>query len=268
MQASSRKQSVVWGGLLILFGIFSLIEFYTDLSTQAWAGMLALAGLFALIVYLTDRSNRALLLPVYILWAIAATIVVADFNLLPQQVMGLFVMTLIAIPFLGVYLVDNANWWALIPAFALMVIGVLIVLVELNLAPGAFLGPVLFGAIALPFLIVYFRNRENWWALIPAYVLLALALMILLDEAGVLNDLLIPAYVMFAVAIPFFAVYANNRENWWALIPAGIVSLIGLGLLFAEAALELIVPFLMIIGGIWILLRQFRKRDSLNIDET
>jgi len=39
-------------------------------------------------------------------------------------------------------------------------------------------------------------------------------------------------------------------------------------LLFAEAALELIVPFLMIIGGIWILLRQFRKRDSLNIDET
>ena len=267
MQASSRKQSVVWGGLLILFGIFSLVEFYADLSSMAWAGMLALAGLFVLVVYITDRSNRTLLLPVYILWAIAATIVVTEFNLLPQQVMGLFVMTLIAIPFLGVYLIDNANWWALIPAFVLVVIGVMIVIVELNLAPEALLGPVMFGAIALPFLVVYFRNRENWWALIPAYVMLALALMILLDEANVLNDLLIPAYVMFAVAIPFFAVYANNRENWWALIPAGIVSLIGLGLLFAEAALELVVPFLMIIGGIWILLRQFRKQDSVSIDE-
>lgn len=268
MQTPSRKQSVVWGGLLILFGIFSLVEFYADLSSLAWAGMLALAGLFALIVYLTDRANRALLLPVYILWAIAATIVVFDLNLLPYQVMGLFVMTLIAIPFLAVYLVDNANWWALIPAFVLVVIGIMIVIVELNLAPEVLIGPVIFGAIALPFLIVYFRNRENWWALIPAYVMLALALMILLEEASVLNDLLIPAYVMFAVAIPFFAVYANNRENWWALIPAGIVSIVGLGLLFAEAALELVLPFLMIIGGIWILLRQFRKRDSISINET
>ena len=64
MQASTRKRSVVWGSLLILFGIFSLFEFYADLSSMVWAGMLALAGLFVLVVYLTDRSNRTLLLPV------------------------------------------------------------------------------------------------------------------------------------------------------------------------------------------------------------
>jgi threonine/homoserine/homoserine lactone efflux protein len=52
---------------------------------------------------------------------------------------------------------------------------------------------------------------------------------------GVLDDLLIPTYVMFAIAIPFFVVYARDTKQWWALIPGGIMVVIGLSFLVAEA---------------------------------
>jgi membrane protease YdiL (CAAX protease family) len=64
---------------------------------------------------------------------------------------------------------------------------------------------------ALPFLVVFLRDRNKWGGLIPAYVL-------------------------FAVAIPFFVVYARNSQQWWALIAGGILAVIGLPFLIAEAA--------------------------------
>ena len=67
---------------------------------------------------------------------------------------------------------------------------------------------------------------------------------------------------MTRVAVyPFFAVYLWNRQNWWALIPAGILLIIGFAFLLAEAAVELIIPTVLILVGIGILLRQFLRRE-------
>ena len=71
---------------------------------------------------------------------------------------------------------------------------------------------------------------------------------------------------MFSVAIPFFVIYARDRKQWWALIPGGITGLIGLALLVAEAAADLIVPALLIIVGTWILVRQFTRREPTAMD--
>jgi predicted membrane protein len=108
---------------------------------------------------------------------------------------------------------------------------------------------------------VYTRDRKQWWALIPAYVLLAVGLMVTLLESGILSDLLVPAYVMFAVAIPFLVVYARNRQHWWALIPSGILIVIGIAFLIAEAALEFILPVVFIILGVGILVRVFTRKE-------
>src|SRR5690606_41960036 len=51
---------------------------------------------------------------------------------------------------------------------------------------------------------------------------------------------IVGAYVMFAIALPFLYVYLRNRENWWALIPGGIMLTIGVGLL--AGAFEIIIP--------------------------
>jgi len=210
MKSGSRKQGIVWGGLLILFGVMALVEVYIDLNPWIWFIVLALAGLIVFLVFLTDRSDYSLLLATYILWVIAGLIGLLESNILSDPWIPLYVLS----------------------------------------------------AIALPFIVVYFRDRNQWWALIPAYVLLAVGLMVLLLESNVLGDLLVPAYVMFAIAIPFLVVFANNRKNWWALIPGGILAVIGTAFLIAEAALEYILPVVFIILGIGILVRVFTRKES------
>jgi hypothetical protein len=97
--------------------------------------------------------------------------------------------------------------------------------------------------------------------LIPAYVLLAVGVMIPLIEGGVLSDLLIPAYVLFAIAIPFLVVYARDPKQWWPLIPGGILALIGLSFLVAEAAVQYVGPAVLVLVGLWILARVFTRRE-------
>ena len=209
MKTQARRRDVVWGGLLLLFGVMALVETYTDLSAWVWVAVLAAAGLGVFGVYLTDRSDWGLLIPAYVLWAIAGLVGLVELNILRNESVATYVLA----------------------------------------------------AIALPFLVVYLRNRDQWWALIPAYVLVAVGVMVGLIGLGVLDDLLIPAYVMFAIAIPFFAVYARNTKQWWALIPGGIMAVIGLSFLIAEAAAQYIGPAVLILVGAWVLVRQFMRRE-------
>ena len=65
-------------------------------------------------------------------------------------------------------------------------------------------------AIALPFLGVYYRNRALWWALIPAYVMLAVVGVIALAEMAGASDNLVTAYVMFAIAVPVRHARSSN----------------------------------------------------------
>jgi hypothetical protein len=124
-----------------------------------------------------------------------------------------------------------------------------------------FIATYVLAAIALPFLVVFLRDRAQWWALIPAYVLVAVGLMVGLIEVGILNDLIIPAYVMFAIAIPFIVVYARDPRQWWALIPGGIMAIVGLAFLVAEAAAQYVAPVVLVLAGAWVLVRQFTRRE-------
>jgi hypothetical protein len=209
MQSQNKRQALVWGGLLILFGVMGLVATLTDLSAWIWVIILALAALAVFGVYLTDRSEPTLLIPAYVLWAVAGLVALTTLNVLRDEFIAMYVLV----------------------------------------------------AIALPFLVVFVRDRAQWWALIPAYVMLAVGLMVVLTASGILSELLIPAYVMFAIAIPFLAVYALNPKQWWPLIPGGIMAVIGLAFLVAEAALGYIAPAVLVLIGIWILVRQFIRKE-------
>jgi hypothetical protein len=210
MKSRSQKQALVWGGLFILVGVMGLVEAYIDLGSWVWVVVLAAAGLGVFGLYFSDRSEEWPLIPGYALWAVAGLIALVTLNVLQDEAVAFYVLT----------------------------------------------------AIALPFLVVYLRNRQQWWALIPAYVLLAVGLMIALIGAGILSDLLVPGYVMFAIAIPFFVVFARNPKQWWALIPGGVLTIIGISFFIAEAALQYIGPAVLIILGIWILMRQLRRKET------
>ena len=192
------KRNIVWGGLLILFGILALVETFYTLGAWVWIAVLAVSGIGVLGVYTTDRSEKTLLIISYVLIAVALLVALLTMNVLPDPFVATFVLL----------------------------------------------------AVALPFLVSFLQSgRTKWGLVLPTYILTAVGIMVPLTESGILRDTLVASYVLFAVAIPFFVVYMRNRENWWALIPAGVISVVGLSLLIAARAAEYIVPALLIITG-------------------
>lgn len=93
----------------------------------------------------------------------------------------------------------------------------------------------LFGLGGLAFLLVFFFNREHWWALIPGCTLLGLAVLIgfgdRLEAAG-------GAIFMAAIGLSFALIYLVRREHWWAIIPAGSLFSTAALILAADAGAE------------------------------
>ncbi|MFC2023662.1 hypothetical protein ACFLT5_02875 [Chloroflexota bacterium] len=207
MKSRSTRQTMVWGGFLILCGVLLLLEWVTDLSDWVWIAALAAGALVATALYLSDRSDWAMLLTAYVLWAIVILIALVRWDVLRNEAIAFYVLLVIALPFFG----------------------------------------------------VFYRDRRQWWALIPGYVMVVVAVMIGLIGLGVLDDMLVPAYVLFAIALPFFVVYARDRSLWWALIPGGILAVIGLAFLIAEAAFVHIGGLVLVLVGVGLLVRGFTR---------
>jgi hypothetical protein len=211
MEMQARKQGLVWGGLLILFGVVALAETFVDLGAWAWVAVLVAGGMGVYAVYATDRTAKWLLIVSYVLLAVASLVALLTLNVLRD-------------PF--------------IPTFVLL-------------------------AIALPFLVAFLQSeRTKWGLLIPAYVLLAVGVMVPLIEIGVLYDVLVAAYLLLAIAIPFYVVYARDSKRWWALIPAGITTIVGLSFLLTEPSAQYIAPAVLIIAGVWVLVRFGTRKET------
>jgi hypothetical protein len=99
------------------------------------------------------------------------------------------------------------------------------------------------GSLALPFYIGFGLDRRRWWLLIPAYILTFVTIILTTDaliahsilRTGGASKILMAfssgAGIMFMLALPFFVAYFWSKKNWWALIPAGGFTSIGLMIL-------------------------------------
>ncbi|NDJ54294.1 MAG: hypothetical protein GYB68_14580 [Chloroflexi bacterium] len=163
-----------------------------------------------------------------------------------------FVGAVFAVP----YFRNREDWGLLIPAYVFWAVAGLIAALSLGFLQDGAIATYILSAIALPFLTVWAVNRDQWWWLIPSYVLLAVGMMILLVDLRVLINFGIPAYITMATGLPFFVAYAFNRREWWWLIPGGFFS--GLAVLFLVLGpAGVFVPVLLIVGGILLLVSQF-----------
>lgn len=255
----SNKRNVGWGIFLICLGLIAMAQTYFNWEDWIAVAILGLGGLIGLVVFLTETSDWVLLIPVYVMSAIAGITAVAIWGNPDDKLFPSVVIFLIALPFLAVYIRKKDNWWALIPSYVLLII-IPIILFE-NLILDELIATYIMTAIGLPFLYVYLRNRENWWALIPAYTMFVIGIMIGLIGFNILDDLMIPAYIFMAIAVPFLYVYYQNREHWWALIPGGITGMMGLAFLLSASAAQLVGPAIMILAGLWLLWRQYKKQS-------
>ena len=106
--------------------------------------------------------------------------------------------------------------------FALVGLGAFFLLANLGVFGfGDFLPALLFFGGSALFLRHFNSDRdEHWWALIPGFALLAIALAIV---GGPLSG----GLFLGTVGVGFIAVYLNNPRNWWALIPGGVLLTLG-----------------------------------------
>lgn len=91
----------------------------------------------------------------------------------------------------------------------------------------------IFAVAGLVFFGVLASDRAQWWAAIPGGVLLDLGLIIALDEATSRGALRFPeewtgGIFLLGMGLTFFLVFFLRPEFWWAIIPAGVLSSLGI----------------------------------------
>lgn len=114
----------------------------------------------------------------------------------------------------------------IVGAVLLIVVGVLSLLQNLGIFEGglALLWALLLAAGGVLFLYAFLADRNQWWFIIPGFVLLSVAALIGLEQ-------FVPAFdgdwggalVTGGIGLAFWAVYFVKREHWWAIIPGGVM---------------------------------------------
>lgn len=160
----------------------------------------------------------------------------------------------------AVFARDRRNWWAIFPAFALGLIGLMIGIEEF--APGLRLtGSIFLAGLGLAFAVVYFAlDRRQFWPIIPAGVLFTLAAVAGLDELLPWWDF---GWVFFGgLSATFGLVWWETRKvQQWALIVTiacgGIAALILIGSL-----MRFVFPLALVGVGVLLLMRNQRTPNG------
>jgi hypothetical protein len=233
----SRIVEWTWGILLILAGALFLTQnlgYLGTFSVQFW--MLVTAGLSVLFFasyFVSGVRNWGWLFPALIFGATTLTIALAE-NGYDDPSIGAPILLSIGVPFIVAYFLDTQkNWWALIPAWVMVFLTLVTLLVDR--VAGEWIGSLFLFAVALPFLIASTRGHSRTWALYVGLSLSALGVIPILTTIA--TGELIGAFVLFLIALPFFVVYIRSPRSWWALIPAGVLASIGAGLLLTSGIL-------------------------------
>ncbi len=162
--------------------------------------------------------------------------------------------------FLYYFLTERHNWWAAIPGLTLLGLSALIAFERLFPKAHDNWGAAIFMAsLSLSFLAVYVRTAaQQWWAIIPAGVLGALAMLIGFEPympGGVFA-----ALFLLSIAATFALVYllpTPTGRMRWAAYPAVIVGGVGLFVLIGATWLSrVLVPLAIIAFGVYLLLRR------------
>ena len=154
-----------------------------------------------------------------------------------------------------------ARWWALIPGFTLLSLGALIGLQELFPAlAGPWGGALFLGGISMGFFAVELTDRTRWWALIPAGVLLTLALIAGLSAYWNGPEVGWVLFLGLALTFGLVAIVPTPHGYMrWALFPAGVMLAMALlGLAFTSEVVSIFWPAALILAGLLLAARALR----------
>ena len=119
----------------------------------------------------------------------------------------------------------------MIIGIGLIVVGALFMLQTIGVIGGVLplLWILVFAASGGIFLYFFWMNREHWWALIPGFALIGLGGLIAMSEYGPRElENLAATLFLGSIGLSFLVIYAINKENWWAIIPGGVLMSVAL----------------------------------------
>ncbi|MDY7041444.1 MAG: hypothetical protein SVX38_11325 [Chloroflexota bacterium] len=163
--------------------------------------------------------------------------------------------------FLAVYTGNRKQWWALIPGASLIGVGLLIFLDALHWVPDELGAGVMLLCVSLAFLGIFLSDRRQWWAVIPAGVLVVVALIPIAEQA--LPGQVVGGLFFIGLGLVFTVLYLfsfGNPDLRWARWPALPLFIIGLVVMLAERVLTWW-PLLLILLGLYLLLRTMTGRQ-------
>ena|SRR5512142_185073 len=149
----------------------------------------------------------------------------------------------------------RSEWWAAIPAFALLGIAATILLS--SVLP-QWSGLWFLASLGVGFLCVYLSDRQRWWAIIPAGVLITLGFIAVMSDVFGVSDAPGVLFLGFGLTFVLVAVLAGMQ---WAWIP-GIIMLV-MGAVFGTpflGGLNIIWPAALIVGGLLLIFQFARKK--------
>jgi hypothetical protein len=222
-----NKSSLFWGMLLIGGGALALAQqmgYISQFPEILWMWGFALVSLAAFLTYaLSGWKQWGWLVPAGVFGGLAVTVLLAVNNV-DSAAVGSPLFFGLLIPFVVAYLTDRTrNWWALIPGGVMLFLAFTTLLVDT--AGGEWIGSLFLFLIGISFLFVYLNNRTRTWALLVAYILCVLSIAPAMASGGETAAYYGPVFLL-AVALPFFIIYFRSSENWWAVIPAGVMTVI------------------------------------------
>jgi hypothetical protein len=124
----------------------------------------------------------------------------------------------------------NSKFWRLLVGILLVLAGVIFLIQQIfDLPIGGLIIAMFFAVAGGTFVYVVIRDHKNWWAVIPGFTLLGLAALIASGD-------LFPAFsnrfggslFLGSIALSFIAIVLIKPSNWWAVIPAGVLTTLAL----------------------------------------
>lgn len=222
----ANRSSLFWGILLIVGGGLALAQqlgYLNQFPDSAWMWVFAGISLVAFLSYAVSGFKEwGWLFPAGVFGGLAVTIALATNNV-DSAAVGSPLFIGLLIPFAAAYLTDRKqNWWALIPGGVMLFLALVTLMVDT--VGGEWVGSLFLFLIGLSFFVVYLNNRTRTWALLVAYILFVLSLAPAMASFSGDTAAYFGPVFLFAVGLPFFVLYFREAKNWWAIIPAGVMT--------------------------------------------
>jgi hypothetical protein len=240
---------IFWSVVLFLAGIALLpgIIDFKKLSTENWVVLEICAALAFVITYFLDGTKKwGWLLPAFICAGMAIDLSQELTSLFHSQQNGVPIIIGIALWFIVGFLTNRKRWWLLIPAYGLIIAAVETA-INTMIVPSVLYGEnsstlllaYTSGAgimlmLAVPFFVVYFLSKKNWWALIPAGGLTTISLVnVLQSTSGNYQNSLVGVYIgilLSGMALTFGILWLRRKTQptAWAIYPSAGLFLIAI----------------------------------------